>query len=494
MANCISCGGTLKETPQGDCVCEYCGRVYKKQSVDEYEQRLISILGRDRAKKAASCRHDLWTATQAQRLDNSRVLFCCNSLKELIPDDFMAAFCEACARGGVELNSYLRSADEKKALEYADVTFDYLLRVIRPENMSSAGLLVERMLKVDPNAASKYASELETVCEKLKTGIYETAIPRDVFLAYSGEDVKEVARICDYLESQGISCFFALRNLRHGLGAVADFYKAIETAADNCKVVVFISSVHSRSLSCEAITKELPYIKQKDLAAAPPAYRYSYDKLPQEYKMPRVEYLLDSYRGDVGESITKEFFAGLEWCTSLEALSARIAQLLTHTVTYTNTYANTAPKAEPLSFEQRKEKFEIRNGELISYNGDDISVIIPSNVRRIADRAFYNNNQITSVVIPSTVSFIGSEAFKGCVRLKTVTISHGVISIDGGAFADCISLNEISIPSTVIDMGRGVFLGCTSLSKMYLGHAARPQSWHNLWLQCSAKIYWNMEN
>ena len=101
------------------------------------------------------------------------------------------------------------------------------------------------------------------------------------------------------------------------------------------------------------------------------------------------------------------------------------------------------------------------------------SVVIPSTVKSIGDRAFVNN-QITEVVIPSSVTSIGDSAFfnnqlvsltiSGSVggsafgnnKLTTLTLLDGVVSIDLGAFSGN-QLTEVVIPSSVTSIGRGAF-------------------------------------
>ena len=101
------------------------------------------------------------------------------------------------------------------------------------------------------------------------------------------------------------------------------------------------------------------------------------------------------------------------------------------------------------------------------------SVVIPSTVKSIGNRAFVNN-QITEVVIPSSVTSIGKDAFfnnqlvsltiSGSVgasafennKLTTLTLLDGVVSIDLGAFKNN-KLTEVTIPSSVTSIGRGAF-------------------------------------
>ena len=70
---------------------------------------------------------------------------------------------------------------------------------------------------------------------------------------------------------------------------------------------------------------------------------------------------------------------------------------------------------------------------ITGYNGSDTDVVIPEYieasgeqiaVKKINDKAFYNNDAITSITIPDSVTKIGSGAFSGCSNLTTATFGE----------------------------------------------------------------------
>ena len=67
-------------------------------------------------------------------------------------------------------------------------------------------------------------------------------------------------------------------------------------------------------------------------------------------------------------------------------------------------------------------------------------VIIPQNIKIIADGAFMCNRNITSVVIPSSVNQIGMLAFDGCEALTSVTIKNPKCEIN----PECYTLGGTS--------------------------------------------------
>ena len=108
--------------------------------------------------------------------------------------------------------------------------------------------------------------------------------------------------------------------------------------------------------------------------------------------------------------------------------------------------------------------FLVDDGELIACELNDATKItIPSTVKNIPDRAFYNNYDITEIVIPNSVTNIGEDAFNFCYNLKSVTIGDGVTCIRQGAFYHCTSLADITIGSGVTDIRAYAFCGCTEL-------------------------------
>ncbi len=112
--------------------------------------------------------------------------------------------------------------------------------------------------------------------------------------------------------------------------------------------------------------------------------------------------------------------------------------------------------------------FEVEDGCLLSYNGSDPSVSIPSSVTKIGEDAFYRCNSLGSVIIPEGVTKIGRSAFYGCTSLGSVIIPEGVTEIREEAFSGCTSLSSVSIPGSVTKIDFYAFEGCTSLSSVII--------------------------
>lgn len=106
-----------------------------------------------------------------------------------------------------------------------------------------------------------------------------------------------------------------------------------------------------------------------------------------------------------------------------------------------------------------------------SYLSDE-NVVIPDTVCAIGNTAFrcidedgqYRNEVIRSIIIPSSVNRIGERAFLGCKNLQYVKCADGTIDHIGSyAFFGCSSLRKIEGSMAVTDIGEAVFQNCGAL-------------------------------
>lgn len=112
-------------------------------------------------------------------------------------------------------------------------------------------------------------------------------------------------------------------------------------------------------------------------------------------------------------------------------------------------------------------KFIINDGELIQYNGLDSEVIIPDNVVKIKNQAFYRCKFLTKVVIPNSVIEIGEYAFADCYHLEFIQFSEKLVFIGKYAFANT-KVTYIEIPKSVTKIEEGAFYGCASLESVFI--------------------------
>ncbi|MBR5550741.1 MAG: leucine-rich repeat protein [Muribaculaceae bacterium] len=80
----------------------------------------------------------------------------------------------------------------------------------------------------------------------------------------------------------------------------------------------------------------------------------------------------------------------------------------------------------------------------LKLNGTEIKdLVIPNDITKIKDYAFYNCAGLTTITIPNSVTTIGNYVFYDCYRLTEVTIPNSVTSIGEYAFDSCWNLDTI---------------------------------------------------
>lgn len=329
--NCKVCGGKLIQSGS-IWECEYCGNTYEEEKVEFDAASMRKVLDELAEEKVANLRQRLWSKVNAKYIDSEEIIRLSKEIKSYLPDDFFASFCEVANSAPVnEVNEFLDNIDVKVNGDYINIILSFMLKSLKSENLLSLNNLIERAYRdIDLERFDKMTNMLAEEAKKVDAGVYELNMPRDVFVIYSSKDMDIVTNLVAELEKQGLKCFVAMRNLQHGRGAVQNYQHALETAIDNSKVVVFVSSGNSRNLSCDAIRHEIPYIKRKDFERIPPQYRsLTYEKLPSKFKKPRVELRINRGTGSsAADDIVKEFFAGQEYCYTPETVCKRVAEYI----------------------------------------------------------------------------------------------------------------------------------------------------------------------
>lgn len=318
---CAVCGEELLER-ETHCECPCCGAHWKKQSTAEEREKLLKLFGEvlaeEKEERIANIRRNLWRAVHEKYTDSAKIKGYCRELKNILPDDFQANFYEAANGDDMKaLNRFIDGIDAEKQAAYLDGVVDFTVKSLDLKNVASLKNLVERAKNCGVMQSAEYTAamtKIEDEAARLSEGIYCAALPRDVFVAYSSADMARVNEIVGYLEEQGLSCFVALRNLRHGRGAAASYRENLETAMRSCRCAVFLSSENSRSLGCEALGSELPYLR---------------DNLPDTV---RIEFILEEYgksTSAAAKRLLKQIFSGLEYCRDREDLLERILSAVT---------------------------------------------------------------------------------------------------------------------------------------------------------------------
>ena len=317
---CRVCGSErLEEQNDGTYVCGHCRSRFRENDLEEYKKTIRSELRGvvtealvcQRAQDVANIRRNLFEALQEEYTDSYKIIGYCRDLKRLLPNDFQANCFEALNNGGKkEVNAMLESVDEKGAGRfYVKDILEFMVKSLMPANLLPLKSLAERALK--DKEKTEYLNKIEEEAGKCEAGLYSPEVPRKAFIAYSSKDMAIVTPLVEYLENAGISCFVALRNMRHGRKAVDNYDKILQRAMHNCKSFVLVSTRNSRRFDCDAIEKELPYVRDN------------------EPNVKRIEYLVEDYRENEGaiKSTLKDFFGGSEWVRNPEDLALRIMDI-----------------------------------------------------------------------------------------------------------------------------------------------------------------------
>ena len=314
---CMVCGGDMLERQSdGTYVCKHCRAHFRENDLEEYKETIkgelkglvTEALLCQRAQDIANIRKNLLEALQEENIDSYKIVGYCRDLKKLLPNDFQAKCFEVLNNGGKkQINAMLESVDAKgEARFYVKDILDFMEKSLTPANLLPLKSLIERALK--DAEKTKYLNKIEEEAGKCEAGLYSPEVPRKAFIAYSSKDMVQVNDLVGYLEGEGISCFVALRNMRHGRGAVENYWNILSRAMHNCKSFVLVSTRNSRRFDCDAMAMEIPYVRDN------------------EPRVRRIEYLAEDYGENEGaaKAMLKDFFGAKEQVRNKEDLLLRI--------------------------------------------------------------------------------------------------------------------------------------------------------------------------
>lgn len=93
---------------------------------------------------------------------------------------------------------------------------------------------------------------------------------------------------------------------------------------------------------------------------------------------------------------------------------------------------------------------------------------VPEFVTRVADYAFYNNQELKRIVFKGKHDTfeLGSQSFYAVNKVTSLTLPSGLTTLAAKAFYLSSSLEEITIPNTVTSIGPQAFGSCQKLAKV----------------------------
>ena len=92
---------------------------------------------------------------------------------------------------------------------------------------------------------------------------------------------------------------------------------------------------------------------------------------------------------------------------------------------------------------------------------------IPS-MYMISSYTFYQCQNLKNITIPSRVEIIGEYSFSGCTQLEEIVMNARLSKVDKYAFYNCTALSKCVLPDSVNEIGESGFSCCSSLNSFYL--------------------------
>ena len=117
---------------------------------------------------------------------------------------------------------------------------------------------------------------------------------------------------------------------------------------------------------------------------------------------------------------------------------------------------------------ERGPKFHAEGGVDYYVNGKALeNLVIPQEITRIREYAFYNGRNIKSVEFHERIEYIETYAFTDCKNMKLAVdkLPNYLKSIGDGAFTNCKKISKVGIPSSVTNIGISAFQGCSSMTQ-----------------------------
>ena len=344
---CPNCGNAeqIRKQQLGEDILYYCpscaSEFYERLAKREYE-RLHSAIKSDvgsmideavlnmKLEEYYNLRSMLCKEATAEYIDSKAIVKICRDILKSFPDDCIANFFLTANSGTrQEVADAINEIDAQENEASMGLVLNFMIKSLKEEYVDAMAALLERCGKIfSPEKKQEYFTKFEKEAKKVREGIYEIGLSRDVFLAYSSKDMPAVIKLLNFIESSeiGLTCFAAFRNLQHGRDAVADYDRALKEAMNNCSIFLFVSSVNSRNINCDAFKVEMAYIKNSEMKQHPECR--SYAQLPEKYRKLRIEYRLDNRPTPLVDRNMKEFFAGLTYVEDHDQLLIRLGECL----------------------------------------------------------------------------------------------------------------------------------------------------------------------
>lgn len=267
---------------------------------------------------------------------------------------------------------------------------------------------------------------------------------KEVFISYHERSAgKLAAEIADRLESAGISCWHAKRDLPPG----GDFANYIPPQIDGCKVFLLIlneGANRSRHIESEVGLAFRRYNKGEEIEILP----YQTEKCDfarwMDYYLVNIQImsvenadisaLVAEIAHKLGRKPAKNGRCGfkVKW-TLKDGILTISKKKGRKKAKMGNFYPQQTPKCVNTPWWSERQKIS--------------ALIMKDGVANIGRYAFSHFSKLTVVVIPDSVSVIQRGAFEHCVCLRDILIPDSVTNIEKWAFRGCDCLKSVSVPA-----------------------------------------------
>lgn len=120
--------------------------------------------------------------------------------------------------------------------------------------------------------------------------------------------------------------------------------------------------------------------------------------------------------------------------------------------------------------EYKQAGYRLKNGRLV----------VPEGTEEIQYRdinPLLSTTGMQRVLLPSSLKRIGPRSFFDLPELKEINLPSGLLEIGHEAFWGCDSLERLSVPASVQQIGYSAFCNCTRLHLAICGRSQAPAAW-----------------
>jgi len=107
------------------------------------------------------------------------------------------------------------------------------------------------------------------------------------------------------------------------------------------------------------------------------------------------------------------------------------------------------------------------------------TVVLPQNLKKIEQRAFYGARNLNSMTLPSTLEYMGDGLFYYCESLTDIVIPDSVAYLGNYAFEGCKKLESVHFGSGLKELPENIFGGCEALESFSVSVGSKMFSVEN---------------